>query len=81
MVGADRAPVATQIHFCGSLKWLGTPFDTRDLNELREGARQIPGFDASHTGLIAVSRSGASLPSGGVDVVWGPDDIVAAWQS
>jgi hypothetical protein len=81
MVGADRAPVASRIHFCGSLKWLGTPFDAHDLRGLREGAREVPGFDASHTGLIAVSRSGVDLPADAVDVVWGPDDIVAAWQT
>ncbi|GAA2515560.1 DUF234 domain-containing protein [Winogradskya humida] len=80
LVGADREPIATRIHFCGSLKWLGTPFDNRDLHELDEGARQIPGFDAGHTGLIVVTRSGADLPADAVDVVWGPDDVVAAWQ-
>ena len=80
LVGADRAPIASQIHFCGSLKWLGTPFDAHDLRQLREGARQVPGFDASHTGLIAVTRSGADLPADAVDVVWGPDDVVSAWQ-
>ncbi|GLW35576.1 ATP-binding protein [Actinoplanes regularis] len=80
LVGADRAPVASRIHFCGSLKWLGTAFGTRDLHQLQEGARQIPGFDAAHTGLVVVTRSGAELPAGIVDVVWGPDDIVGAWQ-
>ncbi|MEV4637175.1 ATP-binding protein [Actinoplanes sp. NPDC049548] len=80
LVGADRAPVASQIHFCGSVKWLGTPFDTRDLHQLQEGARRIPGFADSHTGLIVVSRSGADLPADAVDAVWGPGDVVAAWQ-
>jgi hypothetical protein len=79
LVGADRAPIASRIHFCGSLKWLGTPFDTHDLNRLREGARQVPGFDAAHTGLIVVSRSGAELLDQAVDAVWGPGDVVAAW--
>lgn len=80
LVGADRAPVASRIHFCGSVKWLARPFDTHDLHQLREGARQVPGFDAAHTGLIAVTRSGADLPASAVDVVWGPGDVVAAWQ-
>ncbi|MDT5042584.1 MAG: uncharacterized protein QOE51_3569 [Actinoplanes sp.] len=80
LVGADREPVASQIHFCGSLKWLATPFDSHDLHQLQEGARQVPGFDASRTGLIAVTRSGANLPADAVNVVWGPDDAVAAWQ-
>ena len=79
LVGVDRVPIASEILFCGSLKWLGTPFDSRDLHQLREGARQIPGFDASRTGFVAVSRSGVDLPADAVDVVWGPDDVVAAW--
>ncbi|XVV09878.1 ATP-binding protein [Actinoplanes sp. CA-131856] len=81
LVGADRAPVASQIHFCGSLKWLGSPFDTHDLHRLRDGAGQIPGFDPAHTGLLVVTRSGADLPAGAVDLVWGPDDIVDAWRT
>ncbi|WP_198171122.1 ATP-binding protein [Actinoplanes awajinensis] len=81
LVGADRTPVAAHIYFCGSLKWLGTAFDTRDLHTLQEGARQIPGFDASHTGLIVVTRSGAALPTDVVDVIWGPDDVVGAWRT
>jgi AAA+ ATPase superfamily predicted ATPase len=81
LVGADRAPVASQIYFCGSLKWLGTPFDARDLHQLQEGARRIPGFDPAHTGLVIVTRSGTNLPSGIVDAVWGPDDVVRAWQA
>jgi hypothetical protein len=80
LVGADRASIASQIHFCGSLKWLGTPVDTHDLHQLQEGARQVPGFDASHTGLLVVTRSGTNLPTDAVDVTWGPDEIVAAWQ-
>ncbi|MEV4351880.1 ATP-binding protein [Actinoplanes sp. NPDC049596] len=81
LVGADRGPVASRIHFCGSVKWLGTPFDRHDLHQLQEGARQVPGFDASETGLVAVSRSGADLPAEAVDVVWGPEDVVAAWRA
>ncbi|MBO3742959.1 ATP-binding protein [Actinoplanes sp. NEAU-H7] len=80
LVGADRGPIASRVHFCGSLKWLGKPFDTHDLRELRDGAAQVPGFDPERTGLIAVSRSGSELPDGAVDVVWGPNEVVAAWQ-
>jgi hypothetical protein len=81
LVGADTAPVAAQIHFCGSLKWLGKPFDAHDLRQLQNGAAQVPGFDPDRTGLIAVSRSGTDLPDGAVDVAWTPDDVVTAWQS
>ncbi|BCJ52477.1 ATPase [Actinoplanes sp. NBRC 14428] len=80
LVGADRGPIASQLYFCGSLKWLGTPFGTRDLHQLREGARHIPGFEVTRTGLIAVSRSGFDLPADTVDVAWGPEDVLASWQ-
>ncbi|MFD0522391.1 hypothetical protein [Paractinoplanes durhamensis] len=80
LVGADRAPIASRLHFCGSVKWLGVPFDTHDLRRLQDGARQVPGFDSAHTGLIAVTRSGASLSPEAVDVVWNPDNVVEAWQ-
>jgi hypothetical protein len=29
---------------------------------------------------MVVTRSGANLTADAVDVVWGPDDVVAAWQ-
>jgi hypothetical protein len=41
----------------------------------------LPGFDASHTGPLVVSRSGADLPADAVTAVWGPDDAVAAWPA
>jgi hypothetical protein len=61
------------------LKWLGTAFDTHDLRKLQDGARQVPGFEAAHTGLIVVTRSGADLPPDAVQSVWSPAGIVAAW--
>ncbi|MET8144994.1 ATP-binding protein [Sphaerisporangium sp. NPDC005288] len=77
LVGADRAPVARHVRFAGSIKWLGTAFDAHDLHRLRESAAQIPGHDSG--GLVAVSLSG--VVSGlGLDLVWGPDDVVAAWR-
>lgn len=80
LVAADRTPPATRIHFCGSVKWLGTAFDTHDLRTLQDGARYVPGFDEAHTGLIVVTRSGADVPADAVQAVWSPNDIVAAWQ-
>ncbi|MBT0772924.1 ATP-binding protein [Kineosporia sp. J2-2] len=80
LVGADRGPIATEIYFCGSLKWLGTPFDAHDLRKLQEGAAEVPGFSPSRSGLMVVSRSGAHLPDGAVDVVWTPEDVVDAWR-
>lgn len=78
LVGADRGPVAGQVHFAGSVKWLGTPFDAHDLRRLRADAGQIPGFTPDESGLMVVSRSGSAVRTDHVDVVWGPADILEA---
>ena len=77
LVGVDRAPIARRIGFAGSIKWLGTPFDAHDLAELREAAAQVPGFQSG--GLVVVSLSGVT-PGVDADLVWGPDDVIAAWR-
>ncbi|MGH3681250.1 MAG: ATP-binding protein, partial [Natronosporangium sp.] len=46
LVGADRAPVAREICFAGSVKWLGIPFDRHDLTKLASDAAPLPGFVA-----------------------------------
>ncbi|MFC7533630.1 ATP-binding protein [Actinoplanes sp. GCM10030250] len=79
LVGADRAPIASRIAFAGSIKWQDGPFDRHHLEELRRDAPMIPGFEPGTSGLVVVSRSGADLPAGAADVIWGPDDIVRAW--
>lgn len=79
VVGADRAPVAGAVHFAGSVKWLASPFDVHDLTALTRAAPQVPGFTPGASGLVVVSRSGTTLPPGVVDVVWGPEEVVAAW--
>lgn len=83
LVGVDRAPVARHVFFVGSVKWLGTPFDAHDLAELSNAAAQVPGFTHGTTGLAVVSLSGTSpglkLGSGGL--LWGPDDVIAAWRT
>jgi len=83
LVGADRAPVARQVIFAGSIKWLGTPFDRHDLAALAAGVVEVPGFAVGSTGLVIVSRSGvvAGLDLRHVDLVWGPDDVVQAWRA
>ncbi|RMI32937.1 ATP-binding protein [Nocardia stercoris] len=83
LVGADRGPVANQVFFAGSVKWLGTAFDDHDLTELQRAAVQIPGFDPGTTGLVAVSRSGVtdSVAAAGIGLIWGATDIVGAWQT
>ncbi len=83
LVGADRAPVARSLAFAGSVKWLGTPFDSHDLTALRRSAARIPGFTDSSAGLAVVSLSGLTpdLHPRDLDLVWGPDDVVAAWRA
>jgi uncharacterized protein len=80
LVGADRAPVASRVAFAGSIKWQDGPFDRHHLDALRRQAPAIPGFQPGTSGLVVVSRSGADLSAGDVDLVWGPDDIVQAWS-
>lgn len=82
LIGADRAPVARQLYFAGSVKWLGTPFDGHDLAALRRGAAGVPGFTEAGAGLAVVTLSGLdpNLDPRDVDLVWGPGDVVAAWR-
>ncbi|MGW4237008.1 AAA family ATPase [Streptomyces sp. NPDC004749] len=83
LVGADRAPVARILFFVGSVKWLNTPFDGHDLASLRQGATQVPGFDATTCGLAVATLSGTKDLTGddAVDLVWGPRDVVSAWPA
>jgi AAA+ ATPase superfamily predicted ATPase len=82
LVGADRGPVARQISFVGSVKWLSSPFDRHDLANLTSAAPQVPGFSLSGTDLVVVSRSGiaAGLSKEMVGLLWGPDQVISAWQ-
>lgn len=81
IVGADRAPVAGDILFAGSIKWLGTPFDGLDLTALTRATAQLPGFDAGRSGTLVVSLNGVSPDvAAAVTAVWGPGDVVDAWR-
>ncbi|HEV2373637.1 MAG TPA: ATP-binding protein, partial [Streptosporangiaceae bacterium] len=82
LVGADRGPVARSIYFAGSVKWLGSPFDDHDLAELHAAAPQVPGFSPGESGLVIVTRSGMGtrVDQRRVDLIWGPSDVIAAWQ-
>ncbi|MFE3452311.1 ATP-binding protein [Nonomuraea sp. NPDC059194] len=76
LVGADRAPVAGKLHFLGSIKWLeNSPFDDHDAAAL---ARHRAAVTDELVPLVAVSRSGVSCT--GLSAVYGPDDLVRAWQ-
>lgn len=80
LVGADRGPVAQRIAFAGSVKWLDSRFDTHDYRAMRTGAEQVPGFMPGQSGIVVVSRSGIAPETGPVDLVWGPADVLAAWN-
>lgn len=77
LIGTDKGPVADQVHFVGSIKWLeNRPFDRHDYDELVRGAALVPGTTLD-TPRIAVSRAGAErgLPLAGL---WRPEDLVTA---
>lgn len=79
LVGADRGPVARQVSFVGSVKWLETqPFGRHDYDALVRDMLAVPGA-APDTPLVAVSRRGVAdgLP---LAAHWGPEDLVRAWQ-
>ncbi|MGW5271042.1 hypothetical protein ACWEQP_00390 [Streptomyces sp. NPDC004044] len=80
LIGADREPVARQVHFVGSVKWLETqPFGPRDYDALVRDMLAVPGTGPD-TAMVAVSRCGVAddLP---LTAHWGPEDLVGAWQS
>ncbi|GII80656.1 ArsR family transcriptional regulator [Sphaerisporangium rufum] len=75
IVGADRAPIAKELRFVGSIKWLESPFDEHDLQRLIHHRaaltdRALP--------LVVVSRSGATCH--GHAALYGPEELVAAWH-
>jgi AAA+ ATPase superfamily predicted ATPase len=75
IVGADREPVARQLLFLGSVKWLETaPFDDHDLVELQRHRDRIT---SEPLPLIAISRSGAATNR--VDTVFSPEGLLQAW--
>lgn len=74
VVGADRAPVASQLRFVGSIKWLDSPFDQHDLGELR---RHSAALTSAALPMVALSRSGVSCQ--GLDASYSPQELLAAW--
>ncbi|HWE88254.1 MAG TPA: ATP-binding protein, partial [Pseudonocardiaceae bacterium] len=81
LVGADRSPVARNIVFTGSIKWLASSFDRHDLLAARRGGAMVPGFEPGHTALVIVSLSDvdSTMDLNATDLVWGPEDVVSAW--
>ncbi len=80
LVGTDAAPVAREVHFIGSVKWLETqPFGHHEYVALARDALTVPGTTPD-TPLVAVSRSGFTddLPP---LARWGPEDLLKAWEA
>lgn len=82
LVGADHSPIATRIHFTGSIKWLSTSFDHHDLAAHRTAATHVPGYDATRTATVLVTRAGIAdtVQTDQADLVWGPEEVVEAWR-
>jgi uncharacterized protein len=77
LVGADRQPVAKQLLFLGSIKWLETsPFDAHDLAALHKHRAALTDDPIP---LVAVSRSGVSCS--GLQATFGPEQLLRAWRS
>ncbi|HEY3868880.1 MAG TPA: DUF234 domain-containing protein [Actinocrinis sp.] len=75
IVGADKEPIAKELLFLGSVKWLeNAPFDAHDLAALQRHRDRVT---TQPVPLLAVSRSGCSAEH--VDAVFGPDDLVRPW--
>jgi AAA+ ATPase superfamily predicted ATPase len=75
IVGADRGPVARQLLFLGSVKWLETAqFDDHDLVELQRHRDRVT---SEPVPLIAISRSGTATKR--VDTVFSPEGLLQAW--
>jgi uncharacterized protein len=82
LVGADRAPVAREIYYVGSVKWLDRAFDDHDFAALQRDAIAVPGFEPGRTCLAAVSCAGAARGvSRQLALCWGPRDVVAAFSA
>jgi hypothetical protein len=75
IVGADREPVARQLLFLGSVKWLETAqFDDHDLVELQRHRDRVT---SEPVPLIAISRTGTATNR--ADAAFGPEGLLEAW--
>jgi hypothetical protein len=76
LVGADRQPVAEQLLFLGSVKWLeNSTFDSHDLAALHKHRAAVTDNPVP---LVAVSRSGISCS--GLQAAYGPEELLSAWH-
>jgi AAA+ ATPase superfamily predicted ATPase len=76
LVGADRGPVAKELLFLGSIKWLeNNRFDSHDLAGLQKHRAVLTDDPVP---LVAVARSGVTVS--GLDAVYGPAELLAGWN-
>jgi AAA+ ATPase superfamily predicted ATPase len=76
LVGADNSPVAKELLFLGSIKWLENKrFDDHDLVALQ---RHRTLLTDSPIPLVAVSRSGVTAT--GLDAAYGPSELLTGWN-
>ncbi|SOD76037.1 protein of unknown function [Streptomyces sp. 1222.2] len=76
LVGADRQPVAKELLFLGSVKWLdNAPFDDHGLAALQKHRAALTDRPLP---LVAVSRNGISCA--GLKAAYGPDELLGAWR-
>ncbi|MGY4100573.1 ATP-binding protein [Nocardia sp. R16R-3T] len=76
IVGADREPVANELAFLGSIKWLeNSPFDNHDLTALQHHRHRVTDKPIP---LVAITRSGVTTEH--LDAVFTPVDLLEAWQ-
>jgi uncharacterized protein len=76
IVGAEDAPVAKELLFVGSIKWLDNDrFDRRDLTALQNHRAALTDEDLP---LVGVSRSGFDCK--GLDGAFGPEDLIKGWR-
>lgn len=76
LVGAEHGPVAKDLLFLGSIKWLENKrFDSHDLLDLQRHRARLTD---SPVPLVAVSRGGVTAT--GLDAVYGPSELLAGWR-
>ncbi|MDQ3403713.1 MAG: hypothetical protein M3548_10000 [Actinomycetota bacterium] len=60
---------------------MGLALGRCERSTLRAGAAGVLGFLPGESGLAVVSLSGLASHYDGIEVVWGPTDVVASWVS
>lgn len=78
VVGTPDLRPVTRVSLLGSIKWReNAAFDRADVAALHAARQRVPGANPE-TLLLAVSRT--TVASLGVDITWGPADVVDAWR-